>query len=245
MDRIIYTSMTGATAALARQAVLANNLANVSTTGFRAELSTYRAVPVQGEGASTRVMAADATSGYSDAPGPALRTDRHLDAIASGSSWFAVQSLDGSEAYTRNGHFEIAPDGTLVSSSGLPVLSSDGGPISVPAGATVTMGRDGTLSAKIGSQPGATIGKLKLATPSSDDPLVRGTDGLFRTTSGDPMAQDTTASLTAGELEGSNVNPIDAMVGMIQTARQFEAQMKLLQSAEANDKSSAQLLGVQ
>ena len=98
MDRLIYTAMSGANAAASRQAVLSNNLANASTNGFRAELSTYRAVPLQGEGASTRVFAVEATAGYLDRPGPAQRTDRSMDVMANGSAWFSVQALDGTEA---------------------------------------------------------------------------------------------------------------------------------------------------
>ena len=89
------------------------------------------------------------------------------------------------------------------------------------------------------------LGKLKQVTPTSDDPLKRGDDGLFRSTSGDPLNNDDAARLHVGVLEGSNVNAIETMVGMIQTARQFEAQTKLMTTAEANDRSAAQLLGVQ
>ncbi len=245
MDHLIYTAMTGANAAANRQAVLANNLANASTNGFRAELETYRAVPVQGAGSTTRVFALEATSGFSDKAGPAIRTDRNLDAMNVGNSWFAVQGMDGNEAYTRNGQFEITSDGTLTTGNGLPVLSSDGSPVSVPAGASLSLGNDGGLSAKIGNQPPTTLGKLKLVTATQDDPLQRGPDGLFHTQSGDPLNQDDTAKLQVGVLEGSNVNPIDTMVGMIQTARQFESQMKLLTTAESNDRSAAQLLGMQ
>ena len=245
MDRLIYTAMTGASAAANRQSVLANNLANVSTNGFRAELSTYRAVPLQGEGASTRVFALEATAGHLDRPGPPQRTDRDLDAMPMGTAWFGIQGLDGTEAYTRNGHFEIATDGTLVSPGGLPVLSSGGAPMTVPAGATVSIGADGTVSAKVGKEPSNAVGRLKLATPNADDPLQRGPDGLFRPRSGDPLPNDETARLQTGVLEGSNVNPIEAMVGMIQTARQFETQMRLLQTAESNDRAAGQLLGLQ
>ena len=103
MDRIIYTTMTGANAAAQRQAVLSNNLANVSTTGFRAELSTFRSVPLEGQGSSTRVFGLDATSGYLDQAGPAITTGKNTDLMARGNSWFSVQGLDGLEAYTRNG----------------------------------------------------------------------------------------------------------------------------------------------
>ena len=246
MDRLIYTAMTGANTAANRQAVVSNNLANVSTNGFRAQLATYRAVPLRGEGATTRVFALEASAGHSDKPGPAMRTDRSLDAMAVGNAWFGVQGLDGTEAYTRNGHFEISTDGTLTTGNGLPVLSSDGGTIAVPPGAEISIGQDGSLSAKVGTQPANNIGRLKLVTPNNaDDPLKRSDDGLFRTVSGDPVENDATARVQVGVLEGSNVNIIEAMVGMIQTARQFETQMRLLQTAESNDRSAGQLLGLQ
>lgn len=245
MDRLIYTAMSGANAAANRQAVLSNNLANASTDGFRSELSTYRAVPLRGEGATTRVFAVEATAGYMDKPGPAQRTDRALDVMTSSNSWFAVQGLDGTEAYTRNGHFEVSPQGALVTGNGLPVLSNGGAPINVPAGAEVSIASDGNISAKVGNQPSTVIGRLKMATPTGEDPLQRGEDGLFRAASGDPINNDDTARLHVGALEGSNVNTIETMVGMIQTARQFETQMRLLQTAESNDRSAGQLLGLQ
>ena len=245
MDHLIYTAMTGANAAANRQAVLANNLANVSTNGFRAELSTYRAVPVRGDGATTRVMALEATPGFSDIPGAPQRTGRAMDAMTTGNSWFGVQGLDGTEAYTRNGSFEVANDGTLKTNNGLTVLSDGSAPITVPPGAEVTLGNDGTLSAKVGNQPPTGLGRLKLATPTAEDPLKRGNDGLFRTTSGDPMGNDAAARLQLGVIEGSNVNAIESMVGMIQAARQFESQMKLITTAEADDRSAAQLLSMQ
>lgn len=245
MDRLIYTAMTGAGAASHRQAVLANNLANMSTNGFRAELSTYRAVPVRGDGATTRVMAIEATPGWLDIPGSPQRTGRAMDAMTTGNAWFAVQGLDGTEAYTRNGSFEVDATGLLKTSTGLTVLSDGGAPINVPSGAEVTLGSDGTLSAKVGNQPPTSIGRLKLATATPDDPLLRSGDGLFRTRSGDPMASDTNARLQLGVIEGSNVNAIETMVGMIQTARQFETQTRLMQTAEADDRAAAQLLSLQ
>ena len=245
MDRLIYTAMSGANAAAHRQAVLSNNLANASTNGFRAELSTFRAVPVRGDGASTRVQALEATAGHLDTPGAAQRTGRSLDAMTTGNSWFGVQALDGLESYTRNGSFEVSPEGTLLTGNGLTVLSDSGSPITVPSGAVVSIGFDGNLSAKVGNQPPSGVGRLKLVTPSAEDPLHRGDDGLFRAASGDPLPNDTNARVQVGMLEGSNVNPIETMVGMIQVARQFEVQMRLLQTAESNDRSAGQLLGLQ
>lgn len=245
MDRLIYTAMTGATAVVNRQAALSNNLANASTNGFRAELSTYRSVPLKGDGASTRVFAVDATADYLHKPGPGQHTDRDLDAMAVGDGWFGIQALDGTEAYTRNGHLEVKTDGTLASGDGLTILSDTGAPIIIPEGAAVTLAPDRSVIAKVGEQPAQTIARIKMVTPNADNPLKRGTDGLFRAGSGDSLPNDEQARLQPGVLEGSNVNSVEAMVGMIQTARQFETQMRLLQTAESNDRAAGQLLNLQ
>ena len=245
MDHLIYTAMSGANTAANRQAVLANNLANVSTNGFRAELATYRSVPLNGPGASTRVLALETTSGHSETPGPVQRTGRNLDAMAQGNTWFAVQGLDGTEAYTRSGIFEISSTSALVTPTGLPVLSDGGAPIDVPPGSEITLGTDGTISAKVPGQAATNLGRLKMVTPDADNPIQRSDDGLFRGATGDPLPFDANAKLLAGAVEGSNVNAVETMVGMIQSARQFETQMRLLQTAETNDKSASQLLNVQ
>jgi flagellar basal-body rod protein FlgF len=243
MDRMIYTAMTGANAAQHRQQLLSNNLANASTPGFRAELATFRAVPVRGDGSTTRVFALEATAGHSDAPGPVTNTGRNLDVAVRGGSYLSVQGLDGTEAYTRAGALEVNPEGTLVSAQGLPVLS-DGGPLTVPSGAQVDIGEDGTVTARVPGQPGQALGKLKLVTPDDENRLRRGEDGLFRPVQGDTLDADATARVQSGALEGSNVNPIEAMVGMIAVARQFEVQMRMLQNGEKNDQTAAQLLSL-
>lgn len=239
MDRMIYTSMSGASAALQRQDTLANNLANVSTNGFRAELSAFRAVPIRGDGASTRVFALESTPGYDAAPGPVNATGRNLDVAMTGNSWLAVQSLDGTEAYTRAGALDINQDGLLVDRDGLQVNSDGGGPITVPPNASVDIAADGTVTARVGNQRPQQIGKLKLVTP--DAPMTRGTDGLFRADSGD-LSADPAARVQSGALEGSNVSPVETMVGMIAAARQFEQQMKLLEGAEKQDQTASKLL---
>ena len=240
MDRMIYLSMSGAKATMQRQDTLANNLANVSTPGFRAELQAFRAVPVQGSGASTRVYALETTTGYDATPGVITGTGRNLDVAAKGNAWLTVQALDGTEAYTRGGSLDVSSDGTLTTRSGLPVLG-DGGPLQVPPNSAVSIGADGTVSARGADGRNSTIGKLKLVTPEAA--LTRGEDGLFRAAEGDLSADDK-ARVQDGALEGSNVSPVETMVAMISAARQFEAQMKMLQTAEANEKAAAQLLTV-
>jgi len=238
MDRMIYLSMAGAKASLHRQDVLANNLANVSTGGFRAEMAAFRAVPVRGDGASTRVYALETTTGYNSDPGVVQTTGNNLDVAMKGNAWLAVQGLDGTEAYTRAGALDVNPEGLLTTKAGLTVLG-DGGPITVPANSEVAIGSDGTISAKTGNGRTTTIGRLKLVTPEAA--MTRGTDGLFRATDGD-LPADANARLQDGALEGSNVSPVETMVAMISAARQFEHQMKLLQTAQGNEQAAAKLL---
>jgi flagellar basal-body rod protein FlgF len=238
MDRMIYLSMSGAKATLQRQDILAHNLANVSTTGFRAEMAAFRAVPVRGDGASTRVYALESTPGYSDAPGVVQGTGRALDVAVSGKSWLAVQALDGTEAYTRGGALDISPEGELITRSGLQVLG-DGGPISVPANAHIDIGADGTITGKVGDAKAQVLGRLKLVTPESR--LARGDDGLFRAPDG-TLEADPAARVQQGALEGSNVSAVETMVAMITAARQFEQQMKMLQTAEQKEQAATKLL---
>jgi flagellar basal-body rod protein FlgF len=238
MDRMIYNAMAGAKAAMQRQEVLSHNLANVTTNGFRAEMASFRAVPVRGDGASTRVYALETTLGHDDKAGPWNRTDRRLDVAMVGKSWMAVQALDGTEAYTRAGHLEVTNEGLLVTAAGLPV-NGDGGPITIPPNSTVQIGGDGTVSALAqGGRPTA-VGRIKLVTPEAK--LQRGDDGLFRAAEGD-LGADPNARLESGVLEGSNVSAVETMVGMIAAARQFEQQMKLLTLSQTQGQVSAKLL---
>jgi len=238
MDRMIYLSMAGAKASLQRQDVLANNLANVSTAGFRAEMAAFRAVPVRGDGASTRVYALETTTGYNATPGPVQATGNNLDVAMKGNAWLAVQALDGTEAYTRAGALDVNAEGLLSTKTGLTVLG-DGGPIDVPPNSEVAIGSDGTISAKTGNGRSTTIGRLKLVTP--EVALTRGTDGLFRAAAGD-LPADANARVQDGVLEGSNVSPVETMVAMISASRQFEQQMKLLQTAQSDEQAATKLL---
>ena len=240
MDRMIYLSMSGAKAALQRQDVLANNLANVSTNGFRAELAAFRAVPVQGSGASTRVYSLESTVGASHEPGAVTTTGRPLDVAMKGNAWLTVQGLDGTEAYTRAGALDVDAQGQLVTKTGLPVLG-DGGPINVPANSEVSIAGDGTVSAKGANGRSTSVGRLKLVSPESPAAITRGPDGLFRAADGD-LQRDANARLQDGALEGSNVSAVETMISMISAARQFEHQMKLLQTAERQEQTAAKLL---
>ena len=245
MDRLIYTAMTGAKHILAQQATVSHNLANATTTGFRAQIDAFRAVPVQGEGLPTRAFVVDSTVGSDFAPGPLQHTGRELDVALQGAGWFAVQLEDGTEAYTRHGSLKLSENGVLQTHNGLTVLG-DGGPISVPPNVNVAIARDGTVSAvPTTSDKNAVneLGRIKLVNPPPDA-LVRGDDGLFRLKGGGEAEADADVSLIGGSLEGSNVNVVDAMVNMISLARQFELHMKLIQNAETNANKAAQLLAL-
>jgi flagellar basal-body rod protein FlgF len=238
MDRMIYLSMTGAKATMQRQEVLAHNLANASTPGFRAELTAFRAVPVQGSGADTRVYALETTPGYNAEPGAVQATGRNLDVAMKGNAWLAVQGLDGTEAYTRAGALDVDSEGLLITKTGLTVLG-DGGPITLPADARVQIAPDGTISAAVGEAKPQAVGKLKLVTPES--PLQRGEDGLFRAFDGD-LPADANARVQDSALEGSNVSPVETMIAMIAAARQFEQQMKMVHSAQEKEQAGTKLL---
>ena len=241
MDRLVYTAMSGAKALEQRQHALSNNLANASTDGFRADTTAFRAVPLRADGsATTRVFSLEATSGFNDATGPIRQTGRELDVAISGDGWFAVNGPKGTEAYTRSGSFTVGPQGTLRNQAGYPVLG-DGGEISIPANAKIVIGADGTVSARVGNQPSTQVGQLKLVYPKSSD-LTKSSDGLYEAKDGQPFAVDDTVRVASGALEGSNVNVVEAMIGMISVSRQFDMQMRMIQNAESNESRAASVL---
>ncbi|MBI3147742.1 MAG: flagellar basal-body rod protein FlgF [Betaproteobacteria bacterium] len=244
MDRLIYIAMTGASQTLNQQSTVAHNLANVATPGFRAQTTALRATPVFGQGLASRAFVVDSTPGSDLRAGPVQHTGRDLDVAVQGQGWIAVQAKDGTEAYTRNGSLMVDLNGALLTRTGLPVLG-DGGPITLPADAKITIGKDGTVSALPAGQAASTIvtaGRIKLVNPPEDQ-LTRGADGLFRVKGGNVEA-DARVTLADSSLEGSNVNVAETMVQMISLARQFELQMKLLQNAESDAQKASQLLNL-
>jgi flagellar basal-body rod protein FlgF len=243
MDRLIYTSMSGAKYLLERQATLSNNLANAGTTGFRGDTVGLRAVPAVSAQAGTRVFTVETTTGADFSQGPLQATGRTLDVAIQGQGWFAVQATDGSEAYTRDGALQVGPDGVLQLANGLQVQGT-GGPISIPADAqSILIAGDGTVSVKAASsKTPTTVGQLKLVNPPTSE-LLKGSDGLFRTQSGEPAEADASVKAVDGTLEGSNVNVVEAMVGMIAASRQFELQMKMLSTAEQNEQKASTVVG--
>lgn len=236
MDRIIYTAAGGAARVLEQQAVITNNLANVGTTGFREQMAIYRSVPVVGQpGLPTRVSTVASTPGSHMGQGTMVETGHALDAAITGDGWFSVQTPQG-EAYTRAGEFAVNQEGLLVTQQGFPVMSADGAPVEIPDRGTVTFSGDGQISALgAGDNPNdiQLLGQLKLVNPPQEG-MIRGDDGLFRVNGGQAAQADPQVRMISGFIEKSNVNPAEAMVGMIANARRFEMQMKVIQTASTN-----------
>ncbi|MFZ1318192.1 MAG: flagellar basal body rod protein FlgF [Candidatus Nitrotoga sp.] len=245
MDRLIYTAMGGASHILQQQASVGQNLSNVNTPGYRAAVNAFRAVPLVGEGLPTRTFVVDSTAGADFTPGVMQPTGRNLDMAVQGGGWIAVQMENGSEAYTRNGSFQVSPEGILQTRAGLNV-AGDAGLITIPPNTEVTVGKDGTISTvPTGLPPNQVVlvGRIKLVNPAEEQ-MVRGDDGMFRTKDGKPAAADIAVKVAPGNLESSNVNTVEAMVSMISLARQFDMQMKMLQSADNNARQASQLLNM-
>jgi flagellar basal-body rod protein FlgF len=248
MDRMIYVAMTGAKHTLGQHAAVSNNLANANTTGYRAEISALRAVPVFSDTLATRAFVVDSSAGADFRPGTVQQTGRDLDVAVQGRGWIAVQLENGAEAYTRNGDLHVSANGVLQTRNGLNVRGEEG-LISIPPYAKVSVGTDGTIStvpAGAGTNEpniAVMVGRIKLVNPPEDQ-LARGADGLFRLSSGAEAVADASVTLGSGALEGSNVNVVEAMVDMISLSRQFEMHMKLLQNAEGNAQRASNLLSM-
>jgi len=245
MDRLIYTAMTGAKQIMEQQTTVSHNMANVGSTGFRAQVDTFRAVPVEGKGLPTRTQVVDDTIGADFSEGTIRQTGRILDVAVQGAGWIAVQTPDGKEAYTRAGALKVSPNGILQTEGGLNVRG-DSGPIAIPFETSLLIGKDGTVSSLVpGSIPEtmAVLGRIKLVNPPADS-IKRGDDGLFRSNTDKPVAADPKVTLLGGALEDSNVNVVDCMVRMISLGRQFDMNMSLLKNAQDNATKASQILNL-
>lgn len=246
MDRMLYVAMSGASQNMLAQGANAHNLANASTPGFREDLLAFSSEPVQGDGYQSRVYAAADRPGVNLQPGAILATGNELDVAINGSGWIAVRAADGAEAYTRAGDLRLTPAGVLVNGAGHEVLGNSGAPIAIPQSEKIEIGTDGTISVRpIGQTPEAlaVVDRIKLVNPDPAQ-LEKGLDGLMRLRDGSVAPPDANVNLVSGALEGSNVNTVEAMVNMIELARQFEMQVKLMKAAEENDQSSAQMMRI-
>jgi flagellar basal-body rod protein FlgF len=243
MDTSLYVAMSGAKQAMLAQAVNSHNLANANTTGFKADLSQFRSMPVYGAGLPSHVYAMAERPGIDFENGTVQTTGRDLDVSIQGDGWLAVQAEDGTEAYTRAGDLRTTPDGLLITGTGLPVMGG-GGPVTLPESEKIEIGVDGTISIIPLGDSAATlsaIDRIKLVNPSLAD-VEKGKDGLFRLKSGADAQASAEVRLVSGSVEGSNVSVVSAMVDMIELARNFELQVKMMKTVSENEATSAQLM---
>jgi len=243
MDRFLYVAMSGAKETLRAQTANNHNLANVSTTGFRADLSAFQTRAVVGAGYASRAYATNATTGWDETTGSALATGRDLDLTIQGPGWIAVQARDGSEGFTRAGDLRVDANGLVTNGAGHMVMGENG-PMTIPSYQSIAVASDGTISIVPLGQSADTIaqvGRIKLVNPPAQS-LERGEDGLFRSRDNAPVVADASVRVTSGTLESSNVNAADAMVNMIELSRHFEMQVKAMRTAEDNAAAAAQLL---
>ncbi|MDH5632697.1 MAG: flagellar basal body rod protein FlgF [Gammaproteobacteria bacterium] len=243
MDRMLFVAMTAARQTELALASHTNNLANVSTTGFRADFQAYRSMPVFGEGHDSRVYAMTERPATDFATGVVQSTGRDLDIAVNGEGWIAVQAADGSEAYTRAGDLRVNNLGLLETGTGLPVLGN-AGPIAIPPAEKIEIGVDGTISVQpLGESVTtlAVVDRIRLVNPPKEQ-LFKGEDGLIRAEQGVEVVPDGQLTVNTGSLESSNVNAVDALVNMISTSRQFEMQVKMMSTAQNIDEASSKLL---
>jgi flagellar basal-body rod protein FlgF len=246
MDKLVYTAATGLRAHMAAQAAIANNMANVSTTGFRADRVVFERIALKGGGTEieARAPTSEEVRDLDRTTGALQQTGRALDVALTGAdSWLAVQAADGTESYTRRGDLQVAPSGVLQTGDGF-VVQGEGGPVTVPPYQSLTIAGDGTISiVPVGGDVNApqVLDRLKVVSSKGSD-TVKGLDNLLKVRGGGTLPADLDAKVTAGALEGSNVNMTQALVDMIENQRSYEVQANMMKEAKSMDESAASLM---
>jgi len=243
MDRSLYIAMNGAKQTLLAQTSNSNNLANAQTTGFKSDFEQFRSMPVFGPGFPTRVYAMTERPGSDMSMGSIQTTGNDLDVAIKGEGWFVVEGSDGKEAYTRAGDLRITPEGRLETGSGVAIYGNDG-PITLPPAEKIDIGSDGTISLIPIGEDATTlvvVDRIKMVKPELSN-LEKLNDGLMYTKDGSVPEADANLSMVQGALEGSNVNAVSALVEMIELARNFELQTKVMKNADDNSGVSAKLM---
>lgn len=245
MDKMLYVAMTGAQNNTLGLRAHANNLANVSTSGFRRDFEQARSMPLFGETFPARVYAMSERPATDFRAGTLQETGRDLDVAIGGKGWIAVQAPDGSEAYVRTASLNIDALGVLRTGNGLPVMGN-AGPIAVPPEQKVEIGQDGTISIRaLGENPNvlAEVDRIKLVNPDPKS-MEKGTDGLIRVKGQPQVEADATVQVTSGFLEASNVNAVEEMTAILSLSRQFELSVKMMRTAEDNSSAMARVLQI-
>jgi len=242
---MLYVAMTGAKQVMQAQGINNHNIANASTTGFRADLQAFGSLPIYGDGFPTRVNAVAESIGFEAESGTIADTGRDLDVAIRGSGWIAVQAADGKEAYTRMGNLRLTDTGLLETATGQPVIG-DGGPITVPLNNQIEIGADGTVSVVpqgLGPETVSSVSRIKLVDPDRRS-LVKGDDGLVRLRSGATAPASADVQLISGALEASNVNLPQALISMIELSRRFDLEVRAMSTAEQTEALATRLLSL-
>lgn len=246
MDKLLWVAMSGAKENFNSLAVRSNNLANATTTGFKADFENSRAMSVFADAYPTRAFAMTERPGHNFDGGAIETTDRALDIAVDGDGFIAVNDKEGNEAYTRFGSLEIDVDGALKTTNGLPILNQGGEPIVLPPLlADISISKDGVISGRPQGADSNVIeefGQIKLVNPEDYKQIEKGYDGLFRNIDGTTIAQDQTVQVRNGMLEQSNVNPVEELTSLIRIQRQYETMVKMMDTANQMDERQNSIL---
>ena len=247
MDRLIYTAMTAMNAAMDRQRVVANNLANASTPGFRQEIFAVTPATLKDGSLEARAMARGNVRGADMRNARVVPTGNPLDVALEGKALIAYQSPDRQgEIYSRRGDLRVAASGVRENGEGLAVLGESGAPVTVPPGFSISLAADGTILASDPAAPNAAaeaIDRIRLVNPEGS-PLAKGIDSILKVPNGGVLPPDPTARLTPGALEMSNVETADTLVQMIEAQRAFEQRAKIIATAGDLDEASSGLMAL-
>lgn len=243
MDRLVYTAVSGMNASMVRERMIASNMANAQTIGFKAEVLRAESVTLNGPQLDVRSMNRSEVKGASMKEGAVVQTGRPLDVAMTGDTMLAVQSVDGNEGYTRRGDLTVSITGVVENGEGLPVLGENG-PLMVPPGSMVSIAQDGSVlvtdPTQAEQQP-ARIDRLKLVS-TKGSPLEKDLAGVFRVPGGGVLPVDDNARVIPEAVEQSNVNTSEVLVDMIEAQRLFDMRTKLVSTAKELDEGSARLM---
>jgi len=243
MDRLVYTAVSGMNASMMRERMIASNMANAQTIGFKAEVMRAETVTLDGPQLDVRAMNRSEVKGANMKEGAVVETGRPLDVAMTGSTMLAVQSVDGQEAYTRRGDLSVSTTGVLQNGEGLPVLG-ESGPLMVPPGASVSISQDGSVMVRdpaVPEQAPQKIDRLKLVSTKGSD-LEKDLAGVFRVPGGGVLPMDEDAKVIPESVEQSNVNSSEVLVDMIEAQRLFDLRTKLVSTAKELDEGSSRLM---
>lgn len=260
-NEALHVARTGLDAQNTRMRVIANNLANVNTVGFKRdranfETLSYQTVTAPGSASSTEnkyAIGLNLGTGVKvtgtariDTQGSLTTTNNTLDLAIEGNGYFQVQTPDGRTAYTRAGAFNLSAEGTIVTADGMPLLPQ----IQIPQGATsLSIGADGTVSAQVAGQTESTeLGKIETASFVNNAGLQSIGNNLLVETGSSGAAQvgaagaDGRGAIRSGALEASNVNVVEELVDMIETQRAYEVNSKMIKSTNEMMRNATQQL---